>query len=290
MRFLCLTGFPHPPWRPLAYFLALLALFSFCVQAKAQRRSAWGPRTGDSVESRAAAYRWVAVPQEPDQHALYLGTKQMGAWSAQGKFYRPIDGDEWGEVCEPPHAPPPPPTREDRLRKVGVEQNFGIDESKLTGGGYRISGRPASRTQVFQALEKGLPNDTGKFRLTIIGTDEERFPVEKDWAVRADDFKDVWARSLVWSVPADHWSVQEFSTRGKPTIYLQAPDGKVLHRQDDYQGPKDFEAIRKAISDYDAAKDPDRRKTTAPSTQVPPTAWGLGGLILLALALKIMKR
>ena len=37
--------------------------------------------------------------------------------------------------------------------------------------------------------------------------------------------------------PPNHWSLEPgFVTTGSPTIYCQAPSGKVLHRQDDYQG------------------------------------------------------
>jgi hypothetical protein len=62
-----------------------------------------------------------------------------------------------------------------------------------------------------------------------------------------------------------------FKVDGRPTVYLQAPDGKVLHRQDDFKGPDDFQAIRKAIKSYDAGKDVDLRKTPAPDDKKAPT-------------------
>src|SRR5262249_5283542 len=53
-----------------------------------------------------------------------------------------------------------------------------------------------------------------------------------------------------------------FFTGGAPTIYLLAADGKVLHRQDEYTGgaAAAAEAFRRARTDYDPRRDPDRRK------------------------------
>jgi hypothetical protein len=53
-----------------------------------------------------------------------------------------------------------------------------------------------------------------------------------------------------------------FKTDGDPTVYCQAPSGKVLHRQDDYQGGPDalIGALRKAKANYDPKRDPDLRK------------------------------
>ena len=61
-------------------------------------------------------------------------------------------------------------------------------------------------------------------------------------------------------------------TSGKPTIYIQTGTGKVLHRQDEYDGPGPLSgAIRRAKS-YDASKDADLRKepVVKPLTPVVP--------------------
>jgi hypothetical protein len=79
---------------------------------------------------------------------------------------------------------------------------------------------------------------------------------------------EVKSRVAVWSVPANHWSLQD-TTTGKTVfrtggITFLAPDGKVLHRQPDFNGSEDFAAIRKAIRAYDSAKDPDLRQEAPP--------------------------
>lgn len=165
---------------------------------------------------------------------------------------------------------------------------FGVETDKLTGGPtFQIRGKPASKGAALEAVEKGLPDDKGKLRLTVIGSDADRARVTKDLA--AGELAELRARTVLWSVPPDHWSLHDnttgqpmFAAAGKPTIYLQAADGKVLHRQDDYQ-TGDFEAIRRAAVGYDAKKDPDLRKQSAPGN-IPTPALVIGaGLALLLL-------
>jgi hypothetical protein len=72
---------------------------------------------------------------------------------------------------------------------------------------------------------------------------------------------------LVKEYSPDDWEVSRFGfvTTGSPTIYIQQPDGKVLHRQDDYKGLDDlkvvFSKIRVKDPNYDPSKDPDLRKS-----------------------------
>ena len=87
-------------------------------------------------------------------------------------------------------------------------------------------------------------------------------------------------------------SSRGFVTAGTPTVYLQAPDGKVLHRQDNYS-PGDFQAIRKAIDKYDAKRDPDVRQASAPVSLpafATPANIILGGLIAAVVALYVKQR
>ncbi|GIW83079.1 MAG: hypothetical protein KatS3mg105_4886 [Gemmatales bacterium] len=42
---------------------------------------------------------------------------------------------------------------------------------------------------------------------------------------------------IVQSYRPENWALRPgFVTSGRPTIYVQSPDGEVLHRQDDYEG------------------------------------------------------
>lgn len=148
-------------------------------------------------------------------------------------------------------------------------QNFGIDRAGLDGSAERITldGQPISRAAAIELLQAdNLVDDSHKLRLTIIGSDADRRRV-------LDDLKgslaDIASQCLVQDYPPDHWAVAGagFYTAGKPTIYVQAPDGTVLHRQDDYADGAEgfrqaFERLRKPDPDYRPDKDRDLRRPT----------------------------
>ncbi len=215
---------------------------------------------------------------EPTQEFLYKGGVQVGAWSHKWNHYRPYNAkaNVWGEVSEPPVKAP-------IARPIisQVEPNFGIDLDKMhprEKPTYRDKhGAEISRQEAFAAL-KDIPNDGGKLWLTVIGSEADRKKVTDDLPA---DLKE---KLRVNSYPPDHWAVADgFITTGKPTVYLQAPDGTNIHRQDDYGGIADFEAIRKGVANYDAKKDPDLRKpAAAPGSSAVPLLI-LGGIAFLVL-------
>jgi uncharacterized protein (TIGR03000 family) len=163
-------------------------------------------------------------------------------------------------------------------------QNFGLNLEKLHKSEedrVLLNDRPISLRQAEDLLRNGLPDDRHKLRLTIIGSTAERQKVRADLegplAVLAQDF-------LIQDYPPDHWAVAQagFVTSGHPTIYVQAPDGKVLHRQDDYQDGAAglrtaLEKIRKPNPDYRPERDVDLRQ----SSPMPEGEW----LVLLGLLL-----
>jgi hypothetical protein len=213
--------------RLLATLLAMLAL---CPRAQAD-------------------YEWR--PNGETEWALYSNGRHVGSWSDKHGVYRPFDGANFGDPDEPPIRAP-----------VRSDNNFGVDQSKLADQErYEVNGHPASRTEAWKLIEgKQLPDDAMKLRLTVIGPKPARETVLSD--VRSSPvltpLRDAF---LLSDYEPDHWAVKDlFFTGGTPTIYVQASDGKVLHRQDDYRGPEKLaEAIRKA-RDYDAKKDPDQNK------------------------------
>jgi hypothetical protein len=98
--------------------------------------------------------------------------------------------------------------------------------------------------------------------LTIIGSDDERKAVTDDLN-KHPLLSPLASNLLVRDYRPDHWHVARagFVTAGHPSIYLQATDGKVLHRTAVYEGPEKLaEAIRKADPHYDPSKDPDLNK------------------------------
>jgi len=175
------------------------------------------------------------------------------------------------------------------VEQDGVK-NFGIDRAQLGQMRERITlgGREITHAEAKQLLEaSGLSDDSGKLRLTIIGSEADRKRV-------LDDLKgplaDLAGGFLVQSYAPDHWAVARagFHTAGKPTLYVQAPSGKVLHRQDDYADGADglrraLEAVRKPDPNYDPARDRDLRR---PSAEL--STWAVLGLagVLFLLALR----
>jgi len=145
-------------------------------------------------------------------------------------------------------------------------QNFGIDRSGLNSTAERITldGRQITRAEAAQILQAGsLADDSGKLRLTVIGTESDRRRVLDDLKGPLADIAD---QCLVQDYSPDHWAVAKvgFYTAGKPTIYIQAPDGKVLHRQDDYADGASglrqaFEHVRRPDPNYRPERDRDLR-------------------------------
>lgn len=220
----------------------------------------------------------------PGQVSLYRDGVQIGAASKGSGVYRPLVDwarGHWGEPCEPPVSPPSPPAFTD-----GPLAN-GVDAEKLAGDSrYRKGGDPITRETAVSLVEKGLPNDRGKYRLTVIGSPEECAKVAGDLA--KPEQADVRDRVILSSFRPDNFLVARagFVTSGHPTVYLQAPEpdpnaksAKVLYREDDYHGPMDFGAIRKAIADYDARRDPGRK----PAPDNSPGQPG-GGVVVTILA------
>jgi hypothetical protein len=164
------------------------------------------------------------------------------------------------------------------------KKNFGVNTDRIAKDEvYTVNGRLYPGP-----IGQPIPDDSGKLHLTIIGAETERQRVLTDLATAPDlaEFRD---RFSVQDYPADHWAVTlcGFYTAGHPTIYLQLPSGKVLHRQDDYDGPKRLaEALRRASSSYDAQRDPDLRAAPFDWQSIPMPGYLLLAGFVLSLLLK----
>jgi len=193
-------------------------------------------------------------------------------------------------------GPPPCPKEaeeaadEEALTEMPV-QNFGVDLDRLAGGpSYKLTRKDGehalTQAEAFELMATGLPDDSKKSRLTVIGSDAERKPVEDDLAKPENaDLRD---KTILWSVRPDHWSVRDGGwAPGTPAVYLQPPKGanikvsqvdpatkkkslvtvaalgdEVLYREPEYK-TGDLQAIRKKLPDYDPSKDPGRRPKVA---------------------------
>jgi hypothetical protein len=97
--------------------------------------------------------------------------------------------------------------------------------------------------------------------LTLIGSKEDRDKVLEDLKSDAE-LKAAASRAMIQDYDPGDWEVDpslNFPTGGKPDILIQAQDGSVLWRANNYKdvGPEGLtEALRKADPSYDPSKDP----------------------------------
>ena len=129
---------------------------------------------------------------------------------------------------------------------------------------YAIIGQPVSAAEALEAVDKTFNDDRDKLRVTIVGPEAER-RAARAAIEQHPDFAALRERIAVRDYPPDHWALQVgFITTGRPTIYCQAPSGKVLHRQDDFVGGADaaVAALRRANEAYDPKRDPDLRSAS----------------------------
>lgn len=180
---------------------------------------------------------------------------------------------------------------------------FGVDWDRIKPEECSKNGKKITIEQAYESVGGQIPDDKGKLRLVCIGTAAECKPVIDAWNLTEEVLR---SRVCSWFVPADHWSLKDtmtgelrFKADGKPTVYLLAPGGQSLHRQDGWTSAQDVEAIRKGVKAYDTAKDPDLRKTPLKSDpkkgpagpgQDATVAPGIVALGALALILFLGKR
>jgi hypothetical protein len=207
-------------------------------------------------------------------------------WNVEGAYrWRWVD-KATGKPLEARRTAPP------------AEQNYGVDRAKLDASKQRFyrRGREISRDQALSLVTgKDIPDDANRLRLTVIGDEAARREVIMDLATHPA--LTGWADKLtVQSYEPSHWAVSGFSAGPGTTVYLQLPDGTVLHRQGDYQDGAEglAAALRKADPYYDPYRDPDmRRPDVRPDggaspidlSKVPTVAWAIGAFGLF-MALK----
>jgi len=125
------------------------------------------------------------------------------------------------------------------------KNNFGIEVEKLsTESSFSINGEPCTKEAVFAELAK-IPDDAKKLRLTIIGEVEDRKKVLGELEI-VGAVKD---KVVIQAYPPDDELIKKlgFDVTGKPSVYLQRPDGTLLYSQFMWSGAKDLiDAINKA--------------------------------------------
>jgi hypothetical protein len=212
----------------------------------------------------SAAYEWRTFPDEPDQLSLWQDGRQLGNWRISTREYLPLLAPgTWGDPCPPPYPPPQEVVAPAKIESDGT-LNFGLDRARLSGAGkHLLNGREVRKEELLQALGPARLTDDSQWpSLTIIGPEAGRQKVLSD--LQSSPLLAPWKDRLkVQDYAPDHWAVRDagFVTTGQPTIYCQAPDGTVLHRQDEYRGPEALaEVLRQVDPLYKPEQDPDLNK------------------------------
>lgn len=188
---------------------------------------AWGGVTSPSVE-------WTTISSDKTQIALMVNGKQVGNYHLDLNEYHPYD--PLTDTFKGGENTPPHPLPANYLPRKPEITNFGVNRlTPHTRERYIINGIDATGEEALQALqEKNVPNDKSLLRLTIIGPEALRKQVRSD-IENHPSLTCFSEKYLVQDYAPENWAVKQgFFTEGKPTIYLQLPSGKVLHRQDDY--------------------------------------------------------
>lgn len=164
-----------------------------------------------------------------------------------------------GETVRVPASIDSTPATSELIEGAQLEKdgslNFGMEPATSpTVEMFAINGYTVPRFAGIQSVSQ-LPDDRKALRLTLIGPKEFTGPIVEDLA--KPSLRDVRDRVLVQAYTPDAWAVKESGFAGGTQIYLQAPDGKVLHRSETYGGPESLvTAIRKADPTYRADRDP----------------------------------
>lgn len=239
---------------------------------------------------------WYPHPDKAGQFAYYLNDRLMGLYCTDREVYWRWDSrsQTWSEPCNPPASPPCPygPAKSFEAQ-VPPDKDYGMGWRPGGEEIYYVNGRKVTRRQAYEAIAaEGLTDDSKLRRVTVIGSDAERKPV-MDALANAPELTFAKGLLLVQGFSPDHWAVADsnFKRDGKPTVYIQAADGKVLHRQDEWRGATKFaEAVRKSDPNYDPKKDPDLNKAIIPPPPLKPDGGGFdwskipgGAWILLGL-------
>lgn len=181
------------------------------------------------------------------------------------------------------------PNERDRFRG-----NFGLIDKELKTQRYSIGGREVGPAEAMDALMGGsdsnLADDSQHLRITIIGNEVARKTVLRDFE-QSPELAYWKGKVLINTYEPSNWRIRDggFVTPkdpAKPVIYFQKPDGKVLWRQDSYEGGPS--ALAKALRDKDPLYDPNKDpQPNSPQPLMPspvPSEGGFNVWWLLVLA------
>jgi hypothetical protein len=246
---------------------SLLVMMVLCASVNAQQNCRNGrcpaPTFTPTIEIVPAVPNVECLRYETDKPNVWrfkVDGREVGTGEFDGAdfLFSPANGGKWRFT----------PTE----TVIGQVPAGGIDPDKVAPGGhggFSMSGRDVDRQSAYEALNGStIRDDSTHLRLSIIGPEAERKRVLAD--IRGNPaLAEIAAGLVLAEFSAESWAVKGlgFVIDGKPTIYIQAPGGQVLHRQDDYDGAEQLAGAIRRAKEYDPKKDRDLRK---PEPTTPP--------------------
>jgi hypothetical protein len=200
-----------------------------------------------------ASYQWRNLDSDPTRLYLYNDNVQIGGYDIPSDTYRSYDArtDCWGATGVPPYAVP-----------RTYRQNYGVNYRPADRDRVTFQGQPVSLDQAMLAFDSTVPSDANYLRLTVIGTPEQQAQVLNDLRT-SPVLQGLPVRVIARGYAADSWVIagMGYVTTGTPTIYVQTPDGHVVHRQNSYVSASDLAtALRRLDPNYNSTADPDLRQ------------------------------
>lgn len=226
----------------------------------------------------AGKYRWQRF-WECQQWALWRDGVQVGAFDADLDLYGTYNGpDDWG----PYYRRPPVDLPSDAMAALGANAPGGVLFNYQGAPRYSRGGAVISREEAIGALSASkLDDDSQKLSLTVIG---EQPDIDRVRAELVSPANATFASRVVFQgYTPDDWAVSTqnfgFAHDGKPTIYLQKPDGEVLLHLQKYDATT-FQTLRQKDPSYNPNNDPGVKQPNADPTAPDSTSDPLGTFLL----------
>lgn len=258
----------------MRFFTYVLCALGFCCVVASSEAQIFRGFRSRSVSSPSCANGSCQVP-------TYMQPAPVIADPLANGVIEPIGVKPTPKIAAPGVVVPAPkkavpPLIEQQAIEADGDFLFGVDWEKIANKKYDDKAKKISLIEAFDFAKGNYDDAKTNLRLIVIGTKEERAPFEAAYRALPVEERE---KISPWFVSADHWSMKDsdggelrYVVDGKPTVYVLAPDGELIHRQDGGTASDAIEAIRKGGKKYDPKRDPDLRKTPDP-LRVPALGW-----------------
>lgn len=201
--------------------------------------------TVDSSPGNAYCTEPVAMVYQPRQRRFALFQRRTQRFEAFQNVTPanplPVDAQPDAVASALQHEELPPPVEaKGKPQPKQLANDFytgalptGVDSSQLSASpSYIHNGKPSSKYGVVEAFANTFADQSSKRRITFIGNERDCENAMQKLPSGVDE----WA--VVKSFSPDDWYIKRnnFVTTGTPVMYIQEPDGTVIHRQDDANG------------------------------------------------------